>query len=811
MTVHGNGIPTDSEMYAPPIRHDVEYFGAAGVIAEELKSIRTRRGLPPDTSLETKDLCGLSLSGGGIRSASFSLGVMQALAYNGWLEKMDYLSTVSGGGYIGSSLTWALNSGPPEFGLDRTTFPFASFPMSGQAREVAQRIPLTDRIGGESIRYRGRLLHFLRQNATYLTPGKGLNLFALLWTALRGAILGLMVYGAILTLVFLVFFQWNLLQQMHTVPFIPRLLNLLPDFVMDNWFLLAAAFGLLLFLLSIPLYSLLTFIYHWILRNTGYPLRRLYEQAVGLILPALLTLLLFGAIPSLHNWVTAKGVEVKDQAEQLIISGSLAADGTLALRGGITPRVTEGTTNPRPSPCTAGDISSQPSARGSLWTNLKIEMKALAAGIGIIGIGLLSGGMAFFKTKSTTPGRIPLGITVSLAVATLLFGIFLFAYALAYAVSTTLGCNIFSARWFWYSVFATLVLAVCTNINHISLHRYYRDRLMETFLPDVEVVMKGEYSRAAMSCMANRALLKDMDKGLYHIINTNVVLASSNKPKFKVRGGDNFIFSPKYCGSYATGWQRTDSYSGGKMTLASAMAISGAAINPSAGCGGQGITRSPILSILMGLLNFRLGYWAPNPKCAGSWSRWLRNPDFILPGLWEVLFRNLLNENRSFLQLSDGGHFENLALYELVRRKLKMIIVCDGGADARFTFSDLANAMEKVRTDFGAMIMIDDEQLKQLIPREDTTMDGVATARQGYLVATINYADSSQGTLIYLTTTFFKGLSGDLYGYKKEHPAFPDEPTGDQFFDEKQFEAYRELGFQTAWKMMLDAGSPKLV
>ena len=240
------------------------------------------------------------------------------------------------------------------------------------------------------------------------------------------------------------------------------------------------------------------------------------------------------------------------------------------------------------------------------------------------------------------------------------------------------------------------------------------------------------------------------------------------------------------------------------MTLASAMAISGAAINPSAGCGGEGITRAPMLSVLMGLLNFRLGYWVSNPKCHKNWCRKLRNPNFLLPGLYEVLFRNMLHENCSFLQLSDGGHFENLALYELVRRKLKLIIVCDGGADAKFSFSELANAMEKVRTDFGAMIMIDNEDLQVLIPKAEKDEDMVRSADRAYLIAPIIYADNSKGTLVYLTTTFFKGASADLYGYKKEHTAFPDESTGDQFFDEKQFEAYRELGFQAAWKMMQD-------
>ena len=57
-----------------------------------------------------ESLVGLALSGGGIRSATFSLGVMQALAKNDLMKYVDILSTVSGGGYIGASLTW-LTSG----------------------------------------------------------------------------------------------------------------------------------------------------------------------------------------------------------------------------------------------------------------------------------------------------------------------------------------------------------------------------------------------------------------------------------------------------------------------------------------------------------------------------------------------------------------------------------------------------------------------------------------------------------------------------------------------------------------------------
>ena len=796
---------TKKKIYCPPESKDVAYFGAECIIQAELDSIRKRRtrcGLSDHQEPKTHDLNGLALSGGGIRSASFSLGVMQALAYNNWLKEIDYLSTVSGGGYIGSSLTWSLNSDPEAFGLTAETFPFASFPMSGESRDKQERTPLALRSDNKKTRWSGRLLNFLRQNAKYLNPGGGLNLFALVWIALRGAALGLLVYGALITLLFFLAFQSHMLQEVCLLTFLPKALR-------QNGLLLLAVSGFVLCALTIPLYSLSTYLYQWIFKDKSYALRRLYERCVGWLLPFLAALLLLGIVPLAHDWVVVQGTSKTVKPGEFKVSGNLASTGELSFSGTMnTANVTKQPNAPVvEAPCASHCPEASLPAEHPIWKNIKKEVTALWAGLGTILIGLLSGIMAFFKTKSIKPGRIPLGLVVSLAVAALLCGVTLFAYTVAGGITAAIGCDTFSAWFFWgFALLIILCFAFLANINHISIHRYYRDRLMETFMPDVNQVLNGHYAKATASSRADKEPLCTMAAGPYHIVNANVVLVSSSKPKFRVRGGDNFILTPEYCGSYATGWRATEHYMGGKMTLASAMAISGAALNPSAGCGGEGITRSPVLSVLMGLLNFRLGYWAPNPIYEADWRKRM-SPNFIVPGLFEILFRFRLNEKSLFLQLSDGGHFENLGLYELIRRKLKLIIVCDGGADPKFTFSDLANAMEKVRTDFGALIMITDGDLQALIPQKadkDGDDSSVPCARQPYLAANIKYADNSMGTLIYLTTTFFKGLSADLYGYKKENPAFPDESTGDQFFDEKQFEAYRELGFQAAWKMMMD-------
>jgi hypothetical protein len=150
-------------------------------------------------------------------------------------------------------------------------------------------------------------------------------------------------------------------------------------------------------------------------------------------------------------------------------------------------------------------------------------------------------------------------------------------------------------------------------------------------------------------------------------------------------------------------------------------------------------------------------------------------------------------------------------MYELIRRRLKLIMVIDGGADPGYQFDDLRNAIEKVRADFGALISFE-HSIEELVPKYEPSAakpeDGkppMCYAGRGYLIGRIDYANNTTGVLLYLTTTFIKELTADLYGYRSSHPEYPDEPTSDQFFDEKQFEAYRELGYQLAYKMLNDA------
>jgi hypothetical protein len=305
----------------------------------------------------------------------------------------------------------------------------------------------------------------------------------------------------------------------------------------------------------------------------------------------------------------------------------------------------------------------------------------------------------------------------------------------------------------------------------------------------------------------------------YHIVNTNIILPKSNEVKYSGRGGDNFIISPLYCGSDATKWRKTEDFQKSKtstrgITLASAMATSAAALNPNAGVSGEGVTRNAIVSVLLSMLNLRLGYWTCNPKT----EKMLGAPNFFSPGLWSEIFRNGFSENNDNVLLSDGGHFENTAIYELIRRKCSLIIVSDGGEDHKFNFDDLANAIEKARVDFGTKVkFMDENKVDYILPGssgEGLFQKKYEISKNGYAFADIYYPGDPNykpsGKLVYIKLAMIEGLATDVYSYKGVNPLFPHESTADQFFNEKQFEAYRELGYYVGWQMMLSKQGKEL-
>ena len=684
---------------------------------------------PKSEEPEIKDkLVGLALSGGGIRSATFSLGVMQRLASEGCLKYVDYLSTVSGGGYIGGSLTWLLsatagkNKGAGAFGTSSADFPYGV------------KNPREERLRGEC---ESNILRHMRLHGKYLTPGKGITTTSLIAVVLRGILLNFLVWLPLLVALMVVLL-FACYASVH--PSWDAIRNVTADILKrsSGFAVLLYPAGILgaVFLGASVAYSLAA---RLPIKNGRYLGRRKFEQWI--------------------RWPLILGLF-------LVVLGSLPA---VAL--GLANYVEE-------------------------------------AGAASLLLGIGGGLSSFAGSGSKDSGKLSSGVLAPLASILFLYGLTLTAYWIALFYFE-------DARFKWVLLVAVAVALVTgwfVNINYISIHRYYRDRLMETFMPAPDTDAK-----TAPALGANRAKLTDMwsaeaAHAPYHLVNTNVVLVDSDHHRWRARGGDSFLLSPRYCGSTATGWVPTKDYmKKNPLTLPTAVAISGAAANPNTGIGGAGPTRNRAVSLLMALLNIRLGYWVPHP------GKPVRVANHFHAALRELSSYGY-EENQRLLQLSDGGHFENLAVYELVRRRVKLIICCDGGGDVDFTFENLQVLVRRIGADFGARLEFDDNNhLEQVIPRDpdpqkvlardpdtDAYPVGVKFAKRGYIKGTIVYPDDTKSTLILLKTTMIQGLGLLLKGYKGAHRDFPDQSTADQFFDEEQFEAYRELGYEIAKRMIDD-------
>ena len=187
---------------------------------------------------------------------------------------------------------------------------------------------------------------------------------------------------------------------------------------------------------------------------------------------------------------------------------------------------------------------------------------------------------------------------------------------------------------------------------------------------------------------------------------------------------------------------------------------------------------------MMTLFDVRLGWWIGNPL-ADNWKR--GGPRYGFYWLLCELFGAASDDSRC-VYLSDGGHFENLGIYELVRRHCRLIIASDVSCDPCYGFGDLRNAMERCRTDFG--VEIEMQGLDALKPQ-----GGLSASH--FAVGTIHYSagkPADDGVIIYLKPTLQKDDSADLRGYPSVNAAFPHDSTANQWFDETHFENYRALG-----------------
>jgi hypothetical protein len=375
-------------------------------------------------------------------------------------------------------------------------------------------------------------------------------------------------------------------------------------------------------------------------------------------------------------------------------------------------------------------------------------------------------------------------------------------------------------------VLAILIVAasLIIGINQYSLHGIYRNRLVRAFLGasrDDKERHASENRFTDFDSLDSPSLqelwLDDVNpRGdnwrPLHVINCAANLVSSKHLAWQERTAAPFTFSPLHCGSasaiFSSGaYRRTRASAdqpkpyGGRtgLTLGTAMAISGAARGPDIG-----YNKSPGVAFLMTLFNVRLGWWLANPRSESRY--WLSSPPVALRPYFMEMF-GLTSENERWIYVSDGGHFDNLGIYEMVRRRCRVIVVSDAGHDPDYTFEDLGNALRKVWIDLG--VRIEMCGLDRL--RDGFAQRPAAAAPQPYwAVGRIRYkaADGAgeDGLLLY----FKSGLHGtepvDVQSYAASHPAFPHETTANQFFAETQFESYRALGFEIVGRAFEAAG-----
>ncbi|MEM7083020.1 MAG: patatin-like phospholipase family protein [Pseudomonadota bacterium] len=375
-------------------------------------------------------------------------------------------------------------------------------------------------------------------------------------------------------------------------------------------------------------------------------------------------------------------------------------------------------------------------------------------------------------------------------------------------------------------------ITIGLDINIFSAHAMYRNRLVRAYLGASLVEQRRPHPFTGFDT-ADDIPLSALDRQRpLPLVNATVNMTGGDDLAWQTRRAASFTLTPNFVGFSSKnshgidvgGYRVTRVFSSGQdpekvprtrvtsgeslqrhdrgLTLGTALAISGAAASPN-----MGYHTSPAIAALLTAFNMRLGYWAGNPaptpsgQDAADWTAWWRKRPF-----WSgrPLFSELTGSatgSSDWVNLTDGGHFDNLGIYELIRRRCRLIVVTDAGCDPQHRFEDLANAIRKCWTDFGVHLYfpeLDDVGLKE---------DGDRYAAKHGTMGVIEYSDvegndgHQYGLILYLKNSLTEKVVSnyvDIRQYAAEHSAFPHQTTGDQFFDENQFEAYRHLGYCVA-------------
>jgi hypothetical protein len=864
--MQGRGVTTAPAERRPPAREFVD------VLREEFTALHPRA----DAGRTLTDIyaaihrlepprSALCLSGGGIRSASFALGVLQALARHGLLFRFDYLSTVSGGGYIGSWLSAWRRHAEDDNAVLRSLTTRAVDPAD-EARE----------------------LRALRASSNYLTPRTG-AMSPDTWTAaalvVRNLVLNWVIFLPLLVAVVLVpigaaefvgwsplwsrpwpqlclvlaaaMLVWALAQSLvsrsgthgHGIDqgrFLRRIL--IPQYLAatllaavalhpligaaarspGGWLALGAGAG-------VVIYGVAWWI-AFLCRPTAFGHFAMLSSEKDPV-PALQLLLYWvvsgaaaGTILALgyELWLATRSArEYTDWIGDPWVKNILVAAGVgwamFALLFGDNLYVGLA------SYARDADSEREWRARSSGWifavTFVWIVLsgivlfgphgldslesawawKLAAAGGGVSGlVSILAGASA--KSAATTARqaieRLPVSATVSIATL-----IFLPLLAILVAGHARHALDAIEQHWWstdyrYFPDVRLLVMAIACvacflfalaaswfiNVNRFSLHAVYRNRLTRGFLGSARSATRPNADRFTGFDLEDDLPMAELwpppnggSRCLFPVINATLNLVATTNLAWQERKAESFSISPLACGNPRVKYRSAASYGGPKgITLGTAMAISGASVSPN-----QGYNSSPLVSLLMMLGNVRLGWWLGNP---GDDKTSLREgPLFSFVPIVSETF-GLTTDTGRYVYLSDGGHFENLGIYEMVRRRCRYILVSDADCDPLCQFEDLGNAVRKAWIDLGVKIRF---RGIDITARKPEPVDGVYCA-----IADIDYPepDAKPGLLLYIKPGYHGSEPADVRSYAALHPAFAHESTAEQWFTESQMEAYRVLG-----------------
>ncbi|MGO9403378.1 MAG: patatin-like phospholipase family protein [Terriglobales bacterium] len=857
------------------------------VLEQELSQIESARNLrlgkDPERPAAQRSLIGLAFSGGGIRSATFNLGVLQALAQAQLLRTFDYVSTVSGGGYIGSWLMGWMHH--QRIGVNEVEDRLSSRKYSpANAADPAE-------------------LHFLRNYSNYLTPRKGLlgaDFWAFTATYLRNTILNQVI---------LILLLLSVLLLPRALVYLPNRLEALENFTQHA----LPAQGTALVLAFLLVASAVTFMglnLLWVDPRTTKKCPWYAKQwaiQLVIVIPLIVSAALvsygigyyldygilddplwdppaLGMILYLGLWAGAFLMRRLVRAKRVISGTSGPSAGLVLITAAVTGALVGYFFIPfgkflSPPPPPLDDYFNWHIFAFGTPCFVLIMLLAGTLHIGLMGRGMsdghrewwarLAGWLMIYSTCWLTLFLMAVYIPVGLArlwaahvpkifttgtllwlvstVYGVLFGKspdtgvrnpaapipkkllgyvarltpYIFVIGLLVALSVlaanvalvlTRDSNPMSQLPFAFSGPAVLITCLALfaaafllswriNINEFSIHHAYRNRLVRCYLgasvpgrnaqpftgfSEADDLPLGELQIPAGSN-------EPKDARPLPILNTSLNVVRGKELALQTRKARSFAFTPLYAGFTreiigGTEWQ--SAYAATKdsgsrqpgcergISLGTAVAISGAAASPN-----MGFYSQPALAFLMTLFDVRLGWWIANPAHPENWPVGGPRVGFF----W--LLRELLgstNDQSGFVYLSDGGHFENLAIYELVRRGCKLIVVGDASCDPASGFGDLHNVIERCRTDFGVEIALD--------PGETRRQNGLAQSH--FAVGRIHYSSShaDDGVIIYLKPTLVAGDPADVLGYSATNPSFPDDTTANQWFDEAHFENYRALG-----------------